>query len=184
MSSQTILPRATRAWRWHRQQYWTCSGYVVVPGIDDHDTPRICVGRCSYEVVVANCFSIFPSIQAVNKCFPLLSSVTRSFHFARVPDTFHDDCSSLLFKPSDGVSIASQRVHTIIMITSSLVHTIILLLSFAFTISNFVSAASWISASCAWCSSEMPPSKQVNGHSFTICLMVWSPPQSQSGEAM
>ena len=28
-------------------------------------------------------------------------------------------------------------------------------------------------ASCAWCSSEMPPSKQVNGHSFTICLMVW-----------
>ena len=28
-------------------------------------------------------------------------------------------------------------------------------------------------ASCAWCSSEMPPSKQVNGHSFTICLIIW-----------
>ena len=29
-------------------------------------------------------------------------------------------------------------------------------------------------ASCAWCNSEMPPSKQVNGHSFTIiCLIVW-----------
>ena len=39
-------------------------------------------------------------------------------------------------------------------------------------------------ASCAWCISEMPPSKQVNGHSFTICLIVWCPPQSQSGEAM
>ena len=39
-------------------------------------------------------------------------------------------------------------------------------------------------ASCARCSSEKPPSKQVNGHSFTICLMVWCSPQSQSGEAM
>ena len=39
-------------------------------------------------------------------------------------------------------------------------------------------------ASCAWCNSEMPPSKQVNGHSFTICLIVWCSPQSQSGEAM
>ena len=38
-------------------------------------------------------------------------------------------------------------------------------------------------ASCAWCSSEMPPSKQVNGHSFTICLIVCCSPQSQSGEA-
>ena len=35
-----------------------------------------------------------------------------------------------------------------------------------------------------WCNSEMPPSKQVNGHSFTICLIVWCPRQSQSGEAM
>ena len=39
-------------------------------------------------------------------------------------------------------------------------------------------------ASCAWCNSEMPPSKQVNGHSFTICLIVWCSPQSQNGEAM
>ena len=39
-------------------------------------------------------------------------------------------------------------------------------------------------ASCVWCTSEMPPSKQVNGHSFTICLIVWCSPQSQSGEAM
>ena len=39
-------------------------------------------------------------------------------------------------------------------------------------------------ASCAWCNYEMPPSKQVNGHSFTICLIVWCSPQSQSGEAM
>ena len=39
-------------------------------------------------------------------------------------------------------------------------------------------------ASCAWCNSEMPPSKQVNGHSITICLIVWCPPQSQSSEAM
>ena len=38
--------------------------------------------------------------------------------------------------------------------------------------------------SCAWCSSEMPSSKQVNGHSFTICLIVWCSTQSQSGEAM
>ena len=39
-------------------------------------------------------------------------------------------------------------------------------------------------ASCAWCSSEMPPSKQVNRHSFTICLIVCCSPQSQSGEGM
>ena len=39
-------------------------------------------------------------------------------------------------------------------------------------------------ASCALCSSEMPPLKQVNGHSFTTCLIVWGSPQSQSGEAM
>ena len=39
-------------------------------------------------------------------------------------------------------------------------------------------------ASCAWCSSEMPPSKQVNGYSFTIRLIVWCSPQSQSDEAM
>ena len=26
-------------------------------------------------------------------------------------------------------------------------------------------------ASCAWCSSEMPPSKQVNGHSFIIPII-------------
>ena len=37
-------------------------------------------------------------------------------------------------------------------------------------------------ASCGWCSSEMPPSKQVNGHSFTICLIVWC--SSRSGEAI
>ena len=49
-----------------------------------------------------------------------------------------------------------------------------------FMISSFVSAASW----CARCSSEMPPSKQVNGHSFTTCLIVWGSPQSQIGEAM
>ena len=39
-------------------------------------------------------------------------------------------------------------------------------------------------ASCARCSSEMPPSKQVNGHSFTTCLIVWGSPHSQSGEAI
>ena len=39
-------------------------------------------------------------------------------------------------------------------------------------------------ASCTRCSSEMPPSKQLNGHSFTICLIVWCSPQSQSDEAM
>ena len=39
-------------------------------------------------------------------------------------------------------------------------------------------------ASCARCSSEMPPSKQVNRHSLTTCLIVWDSPQSQSGEAM
>ena len=38
--------------------------------------------------------------------------------------------------------------------------------------------------SCARCSSEMPPSKQVNGHLFTIRLIVWGSPQSQNGEAM
>ena len=48
-----------------------------------------------------------------------------------------------------------------------------------FCISSQVKAAS-----CAWCSSEMPPSKQVNGHSFTICFIFWCSPQSQSGEAM
>ena len=45
---------------------------------------------------------------------------------------------------------------------------VLLLLSFVFTISSQLKAAS-----CAWCNSEMPPSKQVNGHSFTICLIVW-----------
>ena len=55
------------------------------------------------------------------------------------------------------------------------------LLSFAFTISSFVLSSSQLkAASCARCSSEMPPSKQVNGHSFTICLMVCCSPQSQS----
>ena len=39
-------------------------------------------------------------------------------------------------------------------------------------------------ASCVLCNSEMPPLKQVNGHSFTICLIVWCSPQSQSDEAM
>ena len=39
-------------------------------------------------------------------------------------------------------------------------------------------------ASCARCSSDMPPLRQVNGHSFTICLMVCCSLQSQSGEAM
>ena len=39
-------------------------------------------------------------------------------------------------------------------------------------------------ASCARCSSDMRLSKQVNGHSFTICLIVCCSPQSQSGEAM
>ena len=51
---------------------------------------------------------------------------------------------------ADKEAVGLSRVH------------VLLLLSFAFTISNFVSAAS------AWCNSEMPPSKQVNGHSFTI----------------
>ena len=47
-----------------------------------------------------------------------------------------------------------------------------------FMIPSFVSGAS------SRFSSEMPPSKQVNGHSFTTCLIVWGSPQSQSGEAM
>ena len=59
-----------------------------------------------------------------------------------------------------------------------------MLLSFAFHDLKFCLSSQLKAASCALCSSEMPPSKQVNGHSFTICLIVWCPPQSQSGEAM
>ena len=40
--------------------------------------------------------------------------------------------------------------------------------SLKFRLSSQVKAAS-----CAWCSSEKPPSKQVNMHPFTICLIVW-----------
>ena len=59
----------------------------------------------------------------------------------------------------------------------------LLLLSFAFhdlklCLSTQLKAASW-----ARCSSEMPPSKQVNGHSFTTCLIVWGSPQSRHGPA-
>ena len=43
-----------------------------------------------------------------------------------------------------------------------------LLLSFAFHDLNFCLSSQLKAASCARCSSEMPPSKQVNGHSFTI----------------
>ena len=32
--------------------------------------------------------------------------------------------------------------------------------------------------------SNIPPSKQINGHLFTICLMVWCSWESQSGEVM
>ena len=59
-----------------------------------------------------------------------------------------------------------------------------LLLSFAFHDLKFCLSSQLKAASCARCSSEMPPSKQVNGHSFTTCLIVWGSPQSQSGEAM
>ena len=59
-----------------------------------------------------------------------------------------------------------------------------LLLSFAFHDLKFCLSSQLKAASCALCSSEMPPSKQVNGHSFTTCLIVWGSPQSQSGEAI
>ena len=59
-----------------------------------------------------------------------------------------------------------------------------LLLSFAFHDLKFCPSSQLKAASCALCRSEMPPSKQVNGHSFTTCLIVWGSPQSQSGEAM
>ena len=58
------------------------------------------------------------------------------------------------------------------------------LLSFAFHDLKFCLSSQLKAASCAWCNSEMLPSKQVNGHSFTTCLIVWGSPQSQSGEAM
>ena len=38
--------------------------------------------------------------------------------------------------------------------------------------------------SSARCSSDMPPSKQINGHSFTIFLIVCCSPELQIGEAM
>ena len=60
----------------------------------------------------------------------------------------------------------------------------LLLLSFAFHDLKFCLSSQLKAASCARCSSEMPPSKQVNGHSFSTCLIVWGSPQSQSGEAM
>ena len=59
-----------------------------------------------------------------------------------------------------------------------------LLLSFAFHDLRFCLSSQLKAASCARCSSEMPPSKQVNGHSFTTCLIVWGSPHSQSGEAI
>ena len=59
-----------------------------------------------------------------------------------------------------------------------------LLLSFAFHDLTFCLSSQLKAASCARCSYEMPPSKQVNGHSSTTCLIVWGSPQSQSGEAM
>ena len=45
-------------------------------------------------------------------------------------------------------------------------------LSFAFRDVNFCLSSQLKAASCASCNSEMPPSKQVNGHSFTICLII------------
>ena len=61
---------------------------------------------------------------------------------------------------------------------------LLLLLSFAFHDLKFCLSSQLKAASCALCSSDIPPSKQVNGHSFTTCLIVWGSPQSQSGEAM
>ena len=61
---------------------------------------------------------------------------------------------------------------------------LLLLLSFAFHDLRFCLSSQLKAASCARCSSEMPPSKQVNGHSFTTCLIVWGSPHSQSGEAI
>ena len=58
------------------------------------------------------------------------------------------------------------------------------LLSFAFHDLKFCLSSQLKAASCARCSSEIPPSKQVNGHSFTTFVIVWYSPQSQSGEAM
>ena len=58
------------------------------------------------------------------------------------------------------------------------------LMSFVFHDLKFCLSSQLKAASSARCSSEMPPSMQVNGHSFTICLIVWGSPQSQSGEAM
>ena len=49
----------------------------------------------------------------------------------------------------------------------------LLSLSFAFHDLKFCLSSQLTAASCARCSSEIPPSKQVNGHSFTICLIVW-----------
>ena len=48
---------------------------------------------------------------------------------------------------------------------------------------KFFLSSQLMAASCAR-DSDMPPSKQVNGQSFTICLMVCCTPQSQSGEAV
>ena len=61
---------------------------------------------------------------------------------------------------------------------------LLLLLSFAFHDLKFCLSSQLKAVSCARCSSEMPPSKQVNGHLFTTCLIVWGALQSQSGEAM
>ena len=65
-----------------------------------------------------------------------------------------------------------------------LLFTMLLVLSFAFHDLKFCLSSQLKAASCARCSSEMPPSKQVNRHSFTTSLIVWGSSQSQSGEAM
>ena len=49
---------------------------------------------------------------------------------------------------------------------------------------NFFLSSQVKASSCAWCSYEMPPSKQVNGHSFTIRLIVCCSPQSLSADAI
>ena len=63
-------------------------------------------------------------------------------------------------------------------------HNVVVVVVVCFHDLKFCLSSQVKAASCNWCSSEMPPSKQVNGHSFTICHIVWCSPQSQSGEAM
>ena len=84
--------------------------------------------------------------------------------------------------------------NVVVLLKTSVVHSVSscmlqdiregLLLSFAFHDLRFCLSSQLKAASCARCSSEMPPSKQVNGHSFTTCLIVWGSPHSQSGEAI